>query len=167
MFAWVEWCYQSAGELRFGPHRLLSTAGVQQGDPLGPLLFSLVLLEILDEIDDDEFCQLVLSIWFLDDGTLVGPRAVVCKILQRLITVGPRFGLSVNLQKCDLFWPTGDQSFAEFPQEIPLLEQQCGIELLGSPAFGSPSFFAEAVPKRMSKVLASQAHLADLDNPQV
>ena len=48
--AWVQWCYSSAAELHFGVHRILSTAGVQQGDPLGPLLFSLTLLELLDAI---------------------------------------------------------------------------------------------------------------------
>ena len=40
LYAWVKWCYCCSGELRFGPHRILSTTGVQQGDPLGPLLFS-------------------------------------------------------------------------------------------------------------------------------
>ena len=37
---WVQWCRTSAGELRFGSHRMLSIARVQQRDPLGPLLFS-------------------------------------------------------------------------------------------------------------------------------
>ena len=40
LFAWVQWCYCCVGELHFGPHHILSTTGVQQGDPLGPLLFS-------------------------------------------------------------------------------------------------------------------------------
>ena len=48
--AWVRWSYQSAGELRFGSHQISSTAGVQQGDPLGPMLFSLVILKLIDKI---------------------------------------------------------------------------------------------------------------------
>ena len=32
LFAWVQWCYSSPGELRFGKHRILSNAGAQQGD---------------------------------------------------------------------------------------------------------------------------------------
>ena len=56
-------CY---GELRFGPHPLKSSAGVQQGDPLGPLLFSLV---VLDQLETSE--PLTFSVWYLDNGTLI------------------------------------------------------------------------------------------------
>ena len=45
LFAWVQWCYCCAGELYFRPHYILFTTSVQQDDPLGPLLFSLVLLD--------------------------------------------------------------------------------------------------------------------------
>ena len=41
------------------------------------------------------------------------------------------------------------------------------MELLGSPVFGSADFFQAAIGRRVSKVLAAQAHLEDLDNPQV
>ena len=37
-------------ELRFGNHRIVASAGVQQRDPLGPLLFSLVIMELVDEV---------------------------------------------------------------------------------------------------------------------
>nr|GEZ35289.1 hypothetical protein [Tanacetum cinerariifolium] len=39
----VELCYSSPARLYYGEHTLLSCQGVQQGDPLGTLLFSLVL----------------------------------------------------------------------------------------------------------------------------
>ena len=39
LMAWVQWSYHTKGELRFGNHRIVASAGVQQGDPLGPLLF--------------------------------------------------------------------------------------------------------------------------------
>ena len=48
LFAWAQWSYHSPGELQFGNHWILSTAGAQQGDPLSPLLFSLVILKLLD-----------------------------------------------------------------------------------------------------------------------
>ena len=37
---WVTWCYQCPTNLQFGDAILQSSTGVQQGDPLGPLLFS-------------------------------------------------------------------------------------------------------------------------------
>ena len=42
---WVKWCYSQPAELRFGS---LRTHLVQQGDPLGSLLFSLVLMQFID-----------------------------------------------------------------------------------------------------------------------
>ena len=41
LFGWVQYCYYQPAELRFGSHRILSSTGVQQGDPLrSPPFFS-------------------------------------------------------------------------------------------------------------------------------
>ena len=37
---------------------------------------------------------------------------------DQLISRGPSFDLHVNLDKCEIFWPSGDQDFADFPPEI-------------------------------------------------
>eukprot|EP00731_Ephydatia_muelleri_P023015 Em0015g598a len=53
--------------------QLSSEAGVQQGDPLGPLFFALVLHKVVSAIDaDDECLDLLFQAWFLDDGVLAG-----------------------------------------------------------------------------------------------
>ncbi|KAL5474501.1 hypothetical protein EMCRGX_G026456 [Ephydatia muelleri] len=52
----------------FGPFKF---SGVQQGDPLGPMLFALVLQKLISTIDADGEClQLLLQAWYLDDGVL-------------------------------------------------------------------------------------------------
>ena len=49
---WVEFCYSSPARLYYGDHTLWSCQGVQQGDPLGPLPFALVLHPLLCRIRD-------------------------------------------------------------------------------------------------------------------
>ena len=58
----VSLSYHWCGELRFGNDVIRSSGGVQQGDPLGPLLFSSVILEPLDDIDD--IPDLHLQLWY-------------------------------------------------------------------------------------------------------
>ena len=166
LFSWVSWCYKSTGELRFGDHRILSTAGVQQGDPLGPLLFSLVVLQLLDAIGPTN--GLMLHLWYLDDGTFVGTRDAVASFVNSLVEKGPSFGLKLNLKKCEVFWPSGDQTFPDCPSEIHrVCAQTEGAELLGSPVCGSIDFYNDFIARRVDSVLQNQSLLQDLNNPQV
>ncbi|KAL5482057.1 hypothetical protein EMCRGX_G022338 [Ephydatia muelleri] len=58
--------------------------GVQQGDPLGPMLFALVLHKLVSSIDADDGClNLILQTWYLDDGVL----AVRCAQAKKLLSV--------------------------------------------------------------------------------
>ena len=166
VFGWVQWCYHTSAELRFGCHRLLSSTGVQQGDPLGPLLFSLVVLELMDSIDPPQ--ELLLQLWYLDDGSFVGPRTAISDLLTQISKNGPKFGLHLNMKKCEVFWPSGDQFFSEFPEEVcRVRDEQGGVELLGSPVWGTSDFIKSFVATQVGRILELQSCLGDLEDPQV
>ena len=140
IYPWVRWCYQYPSNLQLGPLAFRCSKGVQQGDPLGPLLFSLVLLDFMNSIDvpSDIFFQL----WYLDDGTFAGTRPAMAELLKLFCKHGPSFGLTLNLKKCEVFWPSGDSTFPDFPPEVCRpLQSSNGVELLGAPIFGSSEYF--------------------------
>jgi hypothetical protein len=102
--AWVEYCYKAPAVLYLQQHSLFSSCGVQQGDPLGPLNFSLPLQKFILRIK--ELCpNLHLNVWYLDDGTLIGKKADLLKVLQLAQTEGPAYGLILNLPKSMAWTP--------------------------------------------------------------
>lgn len=62
---WVEFCYARPAKLYYNEFTLASAQGVQQGDPLGPLVFSLALHPLVCKIASQ--CTLDLNSWYLDD----------------------------------------------------------------------------------------------------
>ena len=66
----VSWCYSQHQYLWHPMGKLISASGVQQGDPLGPLLFALVLNDTVTKIAQDPLCgSLQSNFWYL--GTKV------------------------------------------------------------------------------------------------
>ncbi|GJX26535.1 hypothetical protein Tco_0232831 [Tanacetum coccineum] len=52
----------------------------EQGYPLRPLLFALILDSLLHKIKDS--CKLLLHAWYLDDGTVIGDSEEVVRVLD-------------------------------------------------------------------------------------
>ena len=50
IYSWVHFCYSKHSFLFFGDFIISSEAGVQQGDPLGPFLFCLVLQVLINAL---------------------------------------------------------------------------------------------------------------------
>lgn len=75
--AYCEACYARHSCLVFGDRVIPSAAGVQQGDPLGPLLFSYLLgdawSKCVDELRGLSLDLPDLAAWYLDDGVVGGP----------------------------------------------------------------------------------------------
>ncbi|GKB80464.1 putative reverse transcriptase domain-containing protein [Tanacetum coccineum] len=139
---WVEICYSSPARLYYGEHNLCSCHGVQQGDPLGPLLFSLVLHPLICEIRDSFI--LSLHAWYLDDGTIIGDTLVVRKSLELIIEDGAHFGLHLNVDKtkqraCD---EESGQNYYVMDTIAKINDPQCELLLLHACAGISKLYFA-------------------------
>ena len=108
----------------------MSESGVQQGDPLGPLLFCLVLQKVLSAIASDPNCfDLLFHAWYIDDGVIAGPKQAVVQALSIIQDLGPPLGLVINSSKCELY---GDCDLQPFPSEM----KKCNafnFEILGAP----------------------------------
>ncbi|GJV65072.1 reverse transcriptase domain-containing protein [Tanacetum coccineum] len=162
---WVEFCYSNPARLYYGEHTLWSHQGVQQGDPLGPLLFALVLHPLICKIKDS--FSLSLHAWYLDDGTIIGDTLVVGKVLELIMKDGPRRGLHLNVNKTEVFWPREDprsRLAGVFPPTIarPLH----GVKLLGGPVSVDFGFSSELVLKRVAKSIELMDAAAKLNDPQ-
>lgn len=95
----VSYLYSAQGYLAGGPDAdpLSSCTGVQQGCPLGPFLFALVLREVTDRIHT-EMPHLDLNHWYLDDGHLAGKSEDLLRCLEILRVEGLTRGLTLNLK---------------------------------------------------------------------
>ena len=104
LLPWAIWCYSQHPILWHPLGRLCSEQGVHQGDPLAPLLFSLVLNLLVSEITSSAVCaDLSFHAWYLDDGVLAGSRSMVLRALTIIQDQGPSLGLIKNIPNCEIF----------------------------------------------------------------
>ena len=139
LFPYVSWCYSNHQHLWHKLGELVSASGVQQGDPLGPLLFSLVLHATVQAIVADPQCtDLTSNCWYPDDGVLAGTRASLIRALEVIQEHSVSSGLSLNYSKCELY---SLQNLDMFYHTISRSATPC-FEILGAP-IGTPEFCVE------------------------
>ena len=115
LLPWTEWCYSQLPFLWHSMGTLTSEAGVQQGDPLGPFYFALVLHYLVLIIAKDDSCRdLLFNAWYLDDGVVAGPSSSVQYVVH-LQDLGSSLGLHLNPPEREIF-SQGDLSL--FPSEM-------------------------------------------------
>ena len=88
--------YATSSHLVIGNETILSETGVQQGDPLGPVLFALAVDEIARSVKSQ------INIWYLDDATIDGPVESVYEDLRWIIPMLSDIGQEVNPSKSEV-----------------------------------------------------------------
>ena len=102
MSSWTEWCYGEASMLLYDhEHIIESCAGVQQGDPLGPLYFCCGIMALVNDI---QALNPIYNKWYMDDGGIIGDVELLKKVWDLLQTRGPELGLHLNPSKCEWSW---------------------------------------------------------------
>ena len=110
VYLMIHSAYSAPSFLFKGDHTIISAEDVQQGDPLGPLLFCLCI---------DHHCTNLKSafcIMYLDDVTIEGDLDVIMHGLN-VIKMAEVMDLSLNNEKSEIF--------ARMPQSVVLLYVPC------------------------------------------
>ena len=89
--------YGSTSVLKYSSRQILSQEGVQQGDPLGPLIFCLSIHPTLQLLKTE------FVVGYMDDITIIGgSAATVANDINIIVSEGSSKGLHLNIGKCEL-----------------------------------------------------------------
>jgi Reverse transcriptase (RNA-dependent DNA polymerase) len=131
-FQYINQCYSKSSNLLFGKFLINSENGVQQGDPLEPLLFSLTLQPGLLNLKSK------FKSAYLDDLTICGSFTDISNDIQEIIKFGQTIGLHLNTSKCEIYMKNQNliekekykMELQNYLPNIKFLEED--LELLGA-----------------------------------
>ena len=162
-YPFVFQCYAMSSYLFFGDQDIiLSMEGVQQGDPLGPFLFSLTINDLV------KACKSPMNIFYLDDGTLGGTDSQVLEDFMLISENMKLLGPEINSEKCELYLVNhssveGREAVRKFEVKCPGIKilDKTNLTLLGTPVF--PEAIESTLRKKMSELKLMVDRLSQLD----
>ena len=170
LLPWVAFCYGSAVPLLLpNGDTIWSREGVQQGDPLGPVLFSLAIHPLVARLAEIEGVK--WESFYMDDGTVIAPLRALPDVLHMVENEGPSFGLELNHSKTTVSGPgITREALASVGLDIPLGMKGSppvpAIVVLGAP-LGSSGFVAEHLDSCLERLARFHSAVHQLGNTQV
>ncbi|GKA93475.1 putative reverse transcriptase domain-containing protein [Tanacetum coccineum] len=138
---------------------------VQQGDPLGPFLFALILHPLLHKIKDN--CKLLLHAWYLDDGIVIGDSEEVARVLDIIKVSGSGLGLELNIKKTKIFWPScNGMKLREGLFLVDIRRLSSGVKLLGGAVSRDKNFISGLAMRRVVHAVDLMSLLPQLHDPR-
>jgi hypothetical protein len=161
MLRWFHFAYDQPVQLSmFGRHLTHSTTGVLQGDPLAPALFSLGMIPLLQALKQSSGH----SLWYLDDGIVIGQNADAQRLFNVIQTQAPMLGLSVNLEKSEFIPPQDtDQAVTAVAIRTTSREQ---LQLLGA-SLGNSDHARAHLRTKLQSVQIGLKRLLELGHSQI
>ena len=155
LFPFVYSTHEKYSSLFCGDTVLLSQEGVQQGDPLGPLLFCLTIHPMVLQLKSE------FKVIYLDDGTLGGSLPEVLEDLRMVKSFALELGLQLNRNKSELMCEDVTTREAMLVEAPCLRVVSCdGANLLGSP-LGSVEGIGIAIQRKSDqlRLMGDRLHL--------
>ena len=148
LLRWVEFCYSQLSWLKFSNSLVLTACGVQQGDPLAPLLSAITIHPIIVAFKN-QFPDLASNVWYLDDGSLVGDVNLLTQVFPHLVSSMAKVGLEVSVDKCEAWSPNPNLDFSALPNAITV--RSSGLKNLGAAISTIDDFIQALFLKRVGK----------------
>jgi len=160
LYPFIYQCYFSPSHLFFNNSSILSSEGVQQGDPLGPMCFSLAIQSLISRLNSE------LNMWYLDDGTIAGKPESVCADFEAIIASEASLGLRVNPSKCEFSVMSSDPERADALRNA-FSAQFEGVKFVPPKELsllGTPLFKEALEPEVGSRLLSFQSTCSRLES---
>ena len=86
LYPFLHQCYSESSNLIYGELIILSQRGIQQGDPLGPALFCLMVNALVKSLESE------FNVWYLDDASIGDIPEIVLKDFKNILKISSELG---------------------------------------------------------------------------